>query len=114
MSYYDNCSESASWVPSPLSDHIIVYKFINVRSSHVLHVLKGLSAAVANMLDEQGLDSTRSLRVFIRKIRKKKFSDCQNVGERCNTTRKAELNPYLSEDDPRLEVINLFGSYIRG
>ena len=71
-----------------------------------------MSATVANMLDEQGLESTRSLRVFIRKI--DKFFDCLNVAKRCNTTRKAELNPYLSEDDPRLEVINLFGSYIRG
>ena len=64
------------------------------------------------MLDELGLESTRSLRVFIQKM--DKFFDFLNVAKKCNTTRKAELNPYLSENDPRLKVINLFGTGIRG
>ena len=64
------------------------------------------------MLDEQDLESTRSLKVFIRKM--DKFFDCLNVAKKCNTTRKAELNSYLSEDDPRLKVISLSGSGIRG
>ena len=64
------------------------------------------------MLDELGLESTRSPRVFIQKM--DKFFDFLNVAKKCNTTKKAELNPYLSENDPRLKVINLFGNGIRG
>ena len=54
------------------------------------------------MLDEQNLESTVSLRSFIRKV--DKFFDCLNVARKLNTTRKEELDPYTSEDDPRFKV----------
>ena len=54
------------------------------------------------MLEEQGYPSTRSLRKFI--LYMDRFFDCLNVTNMKNKKGKADLVPYRSGNDPRLEV----------
>ena len=69
---------------------------------NVPYLFQVLSSTVANMLEEQGLPSTKSLITFIRMM--DKFFDCLNVSKLSNNTGKSNLNAYRSKDDSRFDV----------
>ena len=63
-----------------------------------------LSSSVGNAFEYYGLEETQETEIFVRYF--DKFFDCLNV--RCTSesihSRKPDLRPYRSPDDPRLKV----------
>ncbi|XP_065683663.1 uncharacterized protein LOC136096407 [Hydra vulgaris] len=94
--------------------HKLSEEHINLNSRTRMRVnlaVQVLSSTVADMLEEQGLHSTKSLIKFIRMM--DKFFDCLNVSKIFNYSRKPDLDRYKAIDDIRFDWLqNTFLSFI--
>ncbi|XP_065662263.1 uncharacterized protein LOC124811383 isoform X2 [Hydra vulgaris] len=94
--------------------HKLSEEHINLNSRTRMRVnlaVQVLSSTVADMLEEQGLHSKKSLIKFIRMI--DKFFDCLNVSKNFNYSRKPDLDRYKAIDDVRFDWLqNTFLTFI--
>ena len=69
-------------------------------------IVQVLSSTVANAFSYYSLEETEETEKFVRHF--DKFFDCLNVRSlsECVHSRKPDLRPYRSPDDPRLQVIH--------